>query len=100
MPTNSDLADSMELIQKRLSAVEQTVGRDGDRISAVERKVEEVNGKVNSVQETTTSIKSDTEEIIALYKGSRIVGSILRWMFVTLAAVGGSVATIKVFMGG
>jgi archaellum component FlaC len=96
----ASMLERMMGIEDRLRQVEESLDRGDKRMDRIEGQVQDLTRESHSMKGKLDSIETNTQEIIDLFRGSRLIASILRWTFVTLAAVGGSVATVKIFMGG
>ena len=65
-------------MEERLAAIER-------RQDALEHRLENLSEQINENTKTTNSIKSDTSQMVTLFKASQLGASIVKWC----ATVGG-----------
>lgn len=75
-------------VQERVHHLEQSV-------DALWREVNTMKAEVNRNTQLTAAVKQDTEELVALFKGSKITAGILKWA----VGIGASVVAIMAAMG-
>lgn len=85
----------MDAVDKRLSALE--VESAATRAEQAEMKSEQIAMREELTKNTcaTQAVKADTEELIALFKGSKVVAHALKWGVGIAAACATIWATLK-----
>jgi hypothetical protein len=75
--------DMIEEIERRIRALESWT-------KAAERRFEKLHADLQENSGVTRSVKEDTQEIVALFKASKVNISIIKW----LALAGGGIASV------
>lgn len=80
---------------ERITIVEQRLAIVEDRQNAIKADVKHVDEELAKNTAATQAVKSDTEELIALFKGSKLLGHALKWGVGIAAACATIWATLK-----
>ena len=84
-----------EHMGERLAVVEQRMAVFEDRQKSTEARVTHIDEELSRNTAATQAVKSDTEELIALFKGSKVVAHALKWGVGIAEACAAIWATLK-----